>query len=250
MIAPAPHLTVLGALGDLAGRQLLPGVVELAARDELPPGFALRGVGREPIGVEGFKAHVERALDAHAAHLGARARRRVVDALDYRAADLQDLSQARAAIESNQPSVVYAALPPSVFPATVAATAAAGLPEGSILAIEKPLGRDLASGSALNALIARELAGIGVARVDHFLADELPRRVVELRRSVAPVAASWCGRDVESVEVIWDETLGSEGRGFYDAAGALRDVVQNHLLAVLSLVLLDDETLTLSLIHI
>ena len=52
MIAPAPHLTVLGALGDLAGRQLLPGVVELAARDELPPGFALRGVGREPIGAE------------------------------------------------------------------------------------------------------------------------------------------------------------------------------------------------------
>jgi glucose-6-phosphate 1-dehydrogenase len=132
------------------------------------------------------------------------------------------------------PVVAYLALPQRAAAPAVRSLVAAGLPAGSRVAVEKPFGEDLASAVALNALLA-ELAGSrgedAVFRVDHALG----------MRAVQDLAGrDWDGADVEELEVLWEETLALEGRaGFYDAAGALKDVLQNHMLQVLSVIAME-----------
>jgi glucose-6-phosphate 1-dehydrogenase len=136
--------------------------------------------------------------------------------------------------------VAYLALPPAVFAPTIEALAASGLPDGSRLVVEKPFGEDLTSAQALNHLLHRTVPESAVFRVDHFLGMQTVQNILGLRFANRVFEPLWNGQHIASVEIIWDETLTLEGRAsYYDAAGALRDMLQNHLLQLLCLVAME-----------
>ncbi len=236
------RLLLLGATGDLAGRFLLPALAELTATGRLPAGLQLVGSAAEDWDDARFAAHVAARLDEHAGDVPAAARRALVAAARYRRVDLDvpaTVAAAAGAFDGAGPVAAYLALPPVHFPAAVRALGAAGLATGSRIAVEKPFGRDLASARSLNALLAEATGGQEQAefRVDHFLGMPAVAGLLALR---GPLATRWDGEHIAQVDVVWEETLDAGGRaGFYDRTGALRDVLQNHLVQVLTLLAME-----------
>src|SRR5262249_42968839 len=138
------------------------------------------------------------------------------------------------------PVAVYLALPPAVFPAAVSALRRAGLPADSQVVLEKPFGEDLASARELNRLLAELTDERHVFRVDHFLAMATRPNLLGTRLANRILEPIWNSAHIELVEVIWEESLALEGRaGYYDHVGALKDMVQNHLLQLLCLVAME-----------
>ena len=233
------RLLLLGATGDLAGRFLLPALAWLAATGGLPGDLELVGGGAEDWDDETFRQHVAARWDAHAGDLPPEVRPALLARLRYRRFDPEDPPTVGAAVRAlgdDGPVAVYLALPPTLFPATLRALGAAGLPPGSRIAVEKPFGRDRDSAVALNALLDQVCGGDegAVTRVDHFLAMPVVEGLPALRTGEDGLEPGWHSASVASVDVVWEETLGMEGRAaFYDGTGAVRDVLQNHLLQVL-----------------
>ena len=138
------------------------------------------------------------------------------------------------------PMAVYLALPNVLFRPTLEALAGAGLPPHTKLVIEKPFGKDLADAKALNALIAQHFDEHDIFRIDHFLAKSTVLDILGLRFANRIFAPVWSGEHVSRVDITWFESLGLEGRAnYYDRAGALRDMIQNHLLQILTLVAME-----------
>ena len=237
----AGTLVLFGATGDLTARYLLPALAALAAAGELPEGWEVRGVAAQEHSREQFRDSARAALERFAAAVPGAARDRVVAALDYRPADVTDPAQVAAAVAgAGTPVVVYLALPPGLLPAVVSALAAAELPPGSRLVVEKPFGAGLADARRLNALVHDVVPEESVFRVDYFLGLQAVQDVLALRMANRLFEPLWNAANVERVDVVWDETLGLEGRaGYYDTAGALRDMLQNHLLQVLCLIAME-----------
>lgn len=157
--------------------------------------------------------------------------------LEYHQADAIDPDSVREALQPDQgPTAVYLALPPAVFGPAIAAVTAAGLPPGSRMGIEKPFGTSLTHARELNRLLRRCLPEQAVFRIDHFLGMQMVQNLVGLRFANRLFEPVWNCHHVDVVEIVWDETLTLEGRGYYDTVGALRDMVQNHLLQLLALV--------------
>ena len=236
------RMVVLGAGGDLAARLLLPGLAGLLDLRRLPEGFRLVGVDRAELDDDAFRAHVEQAVAERGDEV-ARARARDLAAIcSYVRGDAGDPAALRAALAQGEgPAVVYLALPPPVFPAAITAIAAAGLPEGSAIVVEKPFGRDLASARALNELLATARPPSGRStRVDHFLEKQTVQNIAGLRFANRIFETIWNRDHIDRVEITFDESLALEGRaGYYDHAGALRDMIQNHLLQVMALVAME-----------
>lgn len=233
-------LILFGATGDLCGRHLLPALVRLHVAGELPAGFRLLGTGPQPWDVPTFHDHVRQRLGSFAPDLAGDIES-FLDLTSYRAVDVRDPAAVGDLIgsASGEALTFYLALPTDLIAATVEGLAQRGLPASARIAVEKPFGSDLASAEQLNVALARATSDDGhVFRVDHFLGmptvQALPEAVTRLRReSVAP------GSDVTRVSVLWEETLALEGRAaFYDRAGALKDLLQNHLVQILCQVLL------------
>src|SRR5262249_44556581 len=131
-------------------------------------------------------------------------------------------------------------LAPSVLRAAVSALHRAGLPAESQVVLEKPFGEDLDSARALNRLLAEQMDERHVFRVDHFLAMTTVRNVLGTRLANRVLEPIWSSAHIEEIEIVWDETLALEGRaGYYDHVGALKDMVQNHLLQLLCLVAME-----------
>ena len=238
------RLVMFGATGDLAGRYLLPALVALHAAGRLPQRFEIVCGSRENLDEEAFRQAAGERLEQHAADMPAAAREGVVRSLRYRPVDVTDSESVAALVEPGLgPVAAYLALPPALFPAAVAALGSAGLATGSRVALEKPFGEDLASAIALNRLLADALGPAGeqaVFRVDHVLGMATVQNLVAMRLANSVLTAVWDGDHVEQVEILWEETLALEGRaGYYDRAGALKDVVQNHMLQVLSLIAME-----------
>jgi glucose-6-phosphate 1-dehydrogenase len=170
------------------------------------------------------------------------ARQAVLEALRYRQVALEDPGSGRSAIDPGpRPIAAYLALPPAVFPSAVRALGAAGLPAGSRIVLEKPFGEDLESAVALNRLLAQVAESErAVFRVDHALGLATVQNLIALRFANRVFEPLWSGAHVEQVDLLWEETLGLEGRaGYYDSAGALEDVVQNHLLQLFCLIAME-----------
>ena len=141
--------------------------------------------------------------------------------------------------DHRQSTLVYLALPTSVVEPVLSALAGAGLGPSDAVAIEKPFGSDLASARRLNEILRTRMPQPTIFRIDHFLSDELVRRVTALRFGNRVFEPSWNATQVERVDISWLESLTLEGRAsYYDRAGALKDMVQNHLMEVLALVLM------------
>jgi glucose-6-phosphate 1-dehydrogenase len=231
------RLAILGATGDLTARYLLPGLAALRAAGKLGDDFRLIAVGRENWSEDVFRSWAAAQLDQHAAELPTTAKQEVVTASRYHQADVTDPASMAAVVAGREPLAAYLALPPSVFPGAVSALHSAGANPPRIIVLEKPFGEDLASAQALNRLLHETFPERAVFRVDHFLGMQTVQNILGLRFANRLFEPLWNGHHIDRVEIIWDETLALEGRAsYYDSAGALRDMLQNHLLQLLCLV--------------
>jgi glucose-6-phosphate 1-dehydrogenase len=245
MVAVLDTLIVLGATGDLTGRLLLPAVAALRAAGSLGTDFRFIGAGPQPWTSEQFVAHARGRLVEHAAHLTQASQELLLASVSYCQADVTDPLAVGAVIDLAAPNgrngsravALYLALPTQLMLGAVRAIHTHGLPAGSRVAVEKPFGHDAQSATELNLA----LSGIGrssddetVYRVDHARAMTSVQALSRARHPHTDERIEWSNHEIERVELLWEETLALEDRAsFYDRAGALRDVMQNHLLQVL-----------------
>ena len=249
---PGVALVVMGASGDLAHRKLYPAIGSLAARGQLPAHFALVGVARTMFDDDDFRASVVEAVKA--AHPDAAESLEHHDfACRYVAGSFDDpatfarLTEVLAELDERAGTggrrVFYLSTIPQVFEAAIAGLGAAGLgtaPPGtdgfSRIVIEKPFGHDRNSAERLNELVHRCFTESQVFRIDHYLGKETVQNILALRFANAIFEPVWNRRYVDHVQITVAEPLGVEHRGsFYEQAGALRDIVQNHCMQVLAL---------------
>jgi glucose-6-phosphate 1-dehydrogenase len=234
------RLVIFGATGDLAGRHLLPAVAALYEAGQISVRFRIVGAAHAELDDDSFREHVASRLQRHAQGVSAEARAAVVRALSYRKVDISDAaSVGRVVSESAEPTAFYLALPNSLFAPAADAIGAAGLSKGSRIVVEKPFGTGLDDANALNDLLATIAPGDAVFRVDHVLGMPTTRNVLAFRDNPV-MAALWNARHIDQVEVLWEETLALEGRAaYYDRAGALKDVMQNHMIQALTLLAME-----------
>ena len=235
------RFSILGAGGDLTSRLLLPALADLLAQDKLPSSFEIIGVGLEPFSTETFRAHIRQTLTEFAAKIPETVREQLVQTLSYTQGDVTDPQVLKVALKPQTgPMVVYLALPPAVFEPSVRAVAAAGVGQDSCIVIEKPHGVDYAATKALNALLAKTYSESCIFRMDHFLGKQTVQNVLGLRFANRLFEPLWTAEHIERVDIRWDETLTLEGRAsYYDRAGALRDMLQNHLLQILCMIAME-----------
>jgi len=227
------RLVIFGAGGDLTARELMPALAQLHEAGQLPPGFSVLGIARDD-----WSTHrLREALERYASAVSPQSRNALLAAVEYRRADVTDRGQVVAALQPlREPIIAYLALPPGVFLPTLAALAGASLPPESRVVIEKPFGEDLAAAQELNRLLHQSFPENAVFRIDHFLHLQMVQNVLGLRFANHIFEPLWNRDHVERVEIVWDESLTLEGRAYYDRAGALKDMLQNHLLQLLCLV--------------
>ncbi|MEU6747758.1 glucose-6-phosphate dehydrogenase [Spirillospora sp. NPDC046719] len=234
------RLVVFGATGDLNARYLLPGLAALRAAGHLGDGFQLTCADRKEWDDEGFRGWAAEQLDRHASSSPADARSWVARATRFRRADATDPADLASLIAGHGPVALYFALPPAVFPGAVTAVRGAGLPPGSRLVLEKPFGENLADAQELNRLLSEVVPEQAVFRVDHFLAMTTVQNLLGSRLANRVLEPLWNSAHIAEIEIVWDESLTLEDRaGYYDGVGALKDMVQNHLLQVLCLVAME-----------
>ena len=234
------RMVIFGGTGDLTARLLLPALAHLHADGALPDSLRITGVGMQEWDDQRYRQHAATALEAHAAD-ARDAQAWLLDRLDYARADVADSDQVRTAVGSiTGPFVAYLALPPSLFAPTLGSLAEVGMPDGSVVAIEKPFGTGLASARALNDLLRRRFAGVRVFRNDHFLHNQTVQNIAGLRFANRMFEPLWNATHIRAVEINYNESLTLEGRaGYYDNAGALRDMLANHLLQILCLLAME-----------
>ena len=235
------NLVIFGASGDLASRLLLPGLAELHASGELPRGFRIVGVDIADLTTVEFKTHMTAELAEHAGEIEGASRDAIVEALDYAEADVTDPHQVEAAISDiDSPLVAYLALPPRFFKPTIESLGRTGLPEGSVIVIEKPFGEDLASAQDLNRSLRAHFPENIIFRTDHFLHKQTVQNILGLRFANRILEPLWNNQHVESVDIIWDESLTVENHAvLLRPHGSFEGHVQNHLLQVLALIAME-----------
>lgn len=234
----AARLVILGASGDLTGRYLVTALAELVQAEVLPPHLDIVGVARNDWDEAKFRNHAWERLERHAGDLPHAVRAELVSRLRFVQGDAVDPETLHRAVSgAGGPVLVYLALPPFVFAPAITALSAAGLPEGSGVVVEKPFGTDLKAARELNALLARHFPESAVFRIDHFLGMQTVQNLLGLRFANRLFEPLWCADHIQRVDIVWDETVTLEGRaGYYDSTGALRDMIQNHLLQLLCFV--------------
>lgn len=226
------RIAILGITGDLARRYLVPALARLEDTGRLPAGIDIVGVGRSDLSNEELRRRLQPWLPVRD-----KPGRTVLDRIRYQQAQVDDPAALAAVVRSDTPVIVYLALPPSLFAATIRAVHDALPATGSRIVIEKPFGEDLASAQRLNALLHASFPEEAVFRIDHFLHRQTVQNVLGLRFANRVFEPLWNRDHIERIEVRWDETVALEGRaGYYDHAGALRDMIQNHLLQLACLV--------------
>lgn len=244
-----PHLMVLfGATGDLASRKLIPAIYRLLEARDFEDTSYLLGVATSDLDDGAFRKIVVDAL-VEAGWTEADAARWCDDCVGYAslAHGFGHLAERIAAIESRHGlpgnRAFYLAIPPHVFDDTVIGLAEAGLvdsPGWTRVVVEKPFGTDLASSRHLNELLHRYFKEDQIFRIDHYLAKETVQNLLAFRFANMLFESSWNRNQIDSVEITMTETLGLEGRAkYFDRAGVVRDIIQNHLLQVLTLVAME-----------
>jgi glucose-6-phosphate 1-dehydrogenase len=231
-------MIVLGASGDLTKRLLLPGIGSLitggdASDLRLLDGLKVIGSGRSDRSDEWHDVFSEAFEQVGASGELADA---ILGSTEYIRADPtspDDWGPLLAAVEGDL--VVYFALPPSIVSKVAAVLQDFDLPEHTVLAVEKPFGDDADSATALNEALVEVVPEGRIHRVDHFLGHRAALAMLATRFNNRLLESSWNADNIERIEIVYDEKLGLEGRaGYYDTAGALRDMLQSHLLQVLA----------------
>jgi glucose-6-phosphate 1-dehydrogenase len=234
-------LVLFGASGDLSRRKLFPALYELERHGRLD--VPVIGVGRTDLTDEGFKEHGRSALEEFAGELDVAVVERLIARLRFVSGDYRDMATfdlLAKTLDGAEHPVAYLAVPPSLFDDVATGLAHAALNIGGRIIVEKPFGRDHASAVELNEILHRHFDESAVFRIDHFLGKEPVQNLMVFRFANGILEPVWNRNHISSVQITMAESFGIEGRGgFYDDVGALRDVVQNHLLQIISLLAME-----------
>ena len=229
-----------GATGDLAYKKIFPALQSLIKHGRLD--MPIIGFGRSVDGLDALRARARKSLEEHggvdeAAFALLSSRMQFVNG-DY--GDPATFERLRTALGSAARPLYYLAIPPEAFTMVANGLAGAGCHDGARVVVEKPFGRNLASARALNQTLHRCFPESAIFRIDHYLGKEPVQNLLYFRFANSFLEPIWNRDHIRSVQVTMAETLGVEGRGrFYEEVGAIRDVVQNHLLELVALLTMD-----------
>jgi glucose-6-phosphate 1-dehydrogenase len=253
---PDPSILIIfGAGGDLSWRKLVPAVFNLTHDGWLDEKFCVLGIDRKPMDETAYRDYVRKgvAQDSRIGPITDDVYNTFATRLHYRTGDLGDpktykmIADFCAAREAEwggrAQRIFYLAISPSLIGTVCNQLEAAGFPkdrEGTRLIVEKPFGRDLASAKSLNATITKGFDESQVYRIDHYLGKETVQNIIAFRFANSLFEPVWNRRYADHVQITVAEEVGVEHRGgYYDTSGALRDMVQNHLLQVLTLIAME-----------
>jgi len=248
--AKAAKLLLFGATGDLARRMLLPSLYALDGDGLLPEELAIVGTARTELDDESFRARAMKGLEEHLppGSLKAELAERFAARLRYVPLDAtrqEGFPRLAEAIGDCAPGLaIFLSTAPALFKPTIDGLASVGLTCPTVrMALEKPLGSDLASSRLINDAVAAAFPEERTFRIDHYLGKETVQNLLALRFANSLFEPLWNSTHIDHVQITVAETVGVEGRGdYYDGAGALRDMVQNHMLQLLALVAMEPPT--------
>lgn len=233
-------LVLFGVSGDLAYQQIFPALQALTARGQLD--MPVVGIARPGWTADQLRARARESVAAHGG-VSEPAFGRLASRLAYVPGDYRDpttFARLQEALGTARRPLFYLAIPPSLFGDVASSLARLSSAGSARLVVEKPFGRDLASAQALDATIAASFTETAVFHIDHYLAKEPVQSLLYFRFANAWLEPVWNSQYVAGVQVTMAETFGVRGRGaFYEEVGAVRDVFQNHLLQVLSLLTIE-----------
>ncbi|MGE5112477.1 MAG: glucose-6-phosphate dehydrogenase [Acidobacteriaceae bacterium] len=229
-----------GATGDLAFKQIFPALQAMIRHGHL--NMPIIGVARSAKGLAGLRARAHESLEKHGG-VDPGAFAMLSTKLQYVNGDYnspETFRDLRKALGAASRPLYYLAIPPNLFDTVAQGLAKAGCNKGARVVVEKPFGRDLASAQALNQTLHRSFPESAIFRIDHYLGKEPVQNLLYFRFANSFLEPIWNSNYVRSVQVTMAETLGVEGRGvFYEEVGAIRDVVQNHMLEVVALLTME-----------
>lgn len=244
---PVSKLLLFGATGDLAQRMLLPSLYGLHCDKLLPDGLAIVCSARSELDDAGFRDFAAKALDKYIPE-----DRRQADAiggflerLTYQSTDLSDPScfpkLAEKVGDISRGLAIYLSTAPSLFEPAIQGLKSVGLTAEQVrIGLEKPLGYDLESSRAINDAVFAAFPEPRTYRIDHYLGKETVQNILALRFGNTFFEPIWNARGIDNVQITIAETVGLEDRaGYYESAGALRDMVQNHILQLLALIAME-----------
>ena len=239
---------LFGTKGDLARRKLLPSLYQLEKADLIHADTKIIGVARNDVSIEEYVAVVKENIEKFSGEkLCKDTWERLAARLDYVCVDMKNCESYSAFaehVDSSRTMVCYLATPPSIYGDICKGLHTAGIIDDSVrVVLEKPIGHDLESSKVINDQVAEYFKEKQIYRIDHYLGKETVLNLVALRFANSIFATNWDHNCIDHVQISVAESVGIEGRwGYFDEAGQMRDMVQNHLLQILTLIAMEPPT--------